>query len=46
MTADQEAHEDTRAQIVAEDLCLDGGGSSAERAGVNIIDDEPPGGRD
>jgi hypothetical protein len=46
MSADQETHEDSRAQIVAEDLGLDGGGSSAERAGVNLIDDEPRGGRD
>jgi hypothetical protein len=38
---DEGAHADTESDMVAEDVGIDGGGSSAEEAAVNIIDDEP-----
>jgi hypothetical protein len=41
MAPDEGAHEDTDSEMVAQDMGIDGGGSSAEEAAVNIIDDEP-----
>jgi Family of unknown function (DUF5709) len=41
MAPDEGAHEDTEAEMVAEDMGIDGGSSSAEEAAVYIIDDEP-----
>jgi hypothetical protein len=37
---DEGAHEDTEADMVADDVGIDGGGSSAEEAAVHIIEDE------
>ena len=38
---DEGSHQDNEADLVADDVGIDGGGSSAEEAAVNIIDDEP-----
>jgi Family of unknown function (DUF5709) len=46
MAPDEGAHEDTESQMVADDMGIDGGASSAEEAAVNTIDDEPRWGRD
>ena len=40
MAPDQGAHEDTESDMVADDMGIDGGGSSAEEAAVHIIEDE------
>ena len=39
---DEGAHGDNEADLVADEVGIDGGGSSAEEAAVHIIDDEPP----
>jgi hypothetical protein len=41
MARDEGAHEDTESDLVAEDVGIDGGGSSAEEAAVHIVEDEP-----
>jgi Family of unknown function (DUF5709) len=41
MAPDQGAHEDTEPEMVADDVGIDGGGSSAEEAAMHIIEDEP-----
>jgi hypothetical protein len=46
MAPDEGAHEDTESQMVADDMGIDGGASSAEEAAVNTIDDEPRWDRD
>ena len=38
---DEGSHQDNEEDLVADDVGIDGGGSSAEEAAVNIIDDEP-----
>jgi hypothetical protein len=38
---DEGNHEDTESDMVADDVGIDGGGSSAEEAAVHIIEDEP-----
>jgi len=38
---DEGAHDDTEADLVAEDVGIDGAGSSAEEAAMHIIEDEP-----
>ena len=38
---DQGVHEDTEAAMVADDVGIDGGGSSAEEAAMHIVEDEP-----
>jgi hypothetical protein len=38
---DEGAHEDTEVDMVAFDVGIDGGGSSAEEAAIHIVDDEP-----
>ena len=40
MAPDQGAHEDAESDMVADDMGIDGGGSSAEEAAVHIIEDE------
>jgi hypothetical protein len=40
MAPDQGAREDTESDMVADDVGIDGGGSSAEEAAVHIIEDE------
>jgi hypothetical protein len=40
MAPDEGAHEDTESDMVADDMGIDGGGSSAEEAAVHIIEDE------
>jgi len=37
---DEGAHEDTESDLVAEDVGIGGGGSSAEEAAVHIVEDE------
>ena len=37
---DEGAHEDAESEMVADDMGIDGGGSSAEEAAVHIIEDE------
>ena len=41
MAPDQGAHEDTESDMVAQDVGIDGGGSSAEEAAMHIVEDEP-----
>ena len=41
MAPEEGAREDTESELVAEDMGIDGGGSSAEEAAVHIIEDEP-----
>ena len=41
MAPDEGAHEDTESDMVADDMGIDGGGSSAEEAAMHIIEDEP-----
>jgi len=41
MAPDQGAHEDTESDMVADDVGIDGGGSSAEEAAMHIVEDEP-----
>jgi len=38
---DEGAHEDTEPDLLAEDVGIGGGGSSAEEAAVHIVEDEP-----
>jgi len=38
---DQGAHQDTDSDMLANDVGIDGGGSSAEEAAMHIIEDEP-----
>ena len=38
---DEGAHEDTESDLVAHDVGIDGGGSSAEEAAMHIVEDEP-----
>ncbi len=40
VSPDEGAHEDTDSEMVADDMGIDGGGSSAEEAAVHIIEDE------
>ena len=40
MAPDQGAHEDAESDMVADDMGIDGGASSAEEAAVHIIEDE------
>ena len=40
MAPDQGAHEDAESDMVADDMGIDGGGSSAGEAAVHIIEDE------
>jgi hypothetical protein len=40
MAPDQGAREDAESDMVADDVGIDGGGSSAEEAAVHIIEDE------
>jgi hypothetical protein len=39
---DQGAHDDTESEMVASDIGIDGGGSSAEEAAMHIVSDESP----
>ena len=41
MAPDEGAHEDTESDMVADDMGIDGGGSSAEEAAMHIVEDEP-----
>jgi Family of unknown function (DUF5709) len=41
LAPDQGSHEDTEPDLVADDVGIDGGGSSAEEAAMHIIEDEP-----
>jgi hypothetical protein len=41
MAPDEGAGEDTVSELVAEDVGIDGGGSSAEEAAIHVIEDEP-----
>ncbi len=41
MAPDEGSHEDTESDMVANDMGIDGGGSSAEEAAMHIIEDEP-----
>jgi len=41
MAPDQGAHEDAERDMVANDVGIDGGGSSAEEAAMHIVDNEP-----
>jgi Family of unknown function (DUF5709) len=41
LAPDEGAHEDTEPDLVAEDVGIDGGGSSAEEAAMHIVEDEP-----
>ena len=41
MAPDEGTHEDTESDMVADDMGIDGGGSSAEEAAMHIIEDEP-----
>jgi hypothetical protein len=41
MAPDEGSHEDTESDMVADDVGIDGGGSSAEEAAMHIIEDEP-----
>jgi Family of unknown function (DUF5709) len=38
---DEGAHEDTESDMVADDVGIDGGASSAEEAAIHIVEDEP-----
>jgi hypothetical protein len=38
---DEGAHQDTEPDLVADDVGIDGGGSSAEEAAIHIIEDPP-----
>jgi len=40
VSPDEGAHEDAESEMVADDMGIDGGGSSAEEAAVHIIEDE------
>jgi Family of unknown function (DUF5709) len=40
VSPDEGVHEDTDSEMVADDMGIDGGGSSAEEAAVHIIEDE------
>jgi len=40
MAHDQGAHEDAESDMVADDVGIDGGGSSAEEAAVHIIEND------
>ena len=40
MAPDEGSHEDTESEMVANDVGIDGGGSSAEEAAMHIIEDE------
>src|SRR5471030_676763 len=40
MAPDEGSHEDTESDMVARDVGMDGGGSSAEEAAMHIIEDE------
>jgi len=46
MAPDEGAHEDTESDMVADDVGIDGGGSSAEEAAVHIIEGEQSWDRD
>lgn len=41
LAPDEGSHEDTESDMVAEDVGIDGGGSSAEEAAMHIVEDEP-----
>ena len=41
LAPDEGAHEDTESDMVADDVGIDGGGSSAEEAAMHIVEDEP-----
>jgi hypothetical protein len=41
LAPDEGAHEDDSAEMVADDVGIDGGGSSAEEAAMHVIEDEP-----
>ena len=41
MAPEEGVREDTESEMVAEDVGIDGGGSSAEEAAVHIVEDEP-----
>jgi hypothetical protein len=38
---DEGGHEDTESEMVADDVGIDGGGSSAEEAAIHIIENDP-----
>ena len=46
MAPDEGAHEDAESEMVADDMGIDGGGSSAEEAAVHIIEGEQSWDRD
>jgi len=46
MAPDEGTHEDTESDMVADDMGIGGGGSSAEEAAMHTIEDEPRWGRD
>ncbi|HAG59716.1 MAG TPA: hypothetical protein DCL83_10575 [Arthrobacter bacterium] len=46
MAPDRGTDEDTESEMVAEDMGIDGGGSSAEEAAVHVIENEPRWARD
>ena len=41
LAPDEGSHEDTESDMVADDVGIDGGGSSAEEAAMHIVEDEP-----
>ena len=41
LAPDEGSHEDTESDMVADDVGIDGGSSSAEEAAMHIIEDEP-----
>ncbi len=41
MAPDEGTHEDAESEMLASDVGIDGGGSSAEEAAMHIIEDEP-----
>ena len=41
MAPDEGSHEDTESEMVADDVGIDGAGSSAEEAAMHIVEEEP-----